>query len=87
MIACAGISGEAPHARRFLPRGGLVREASIALAPTWVAFHPWSTLDSYLDLLTSLVVLRLVGAVPPVQLMIRLLIPSGSKAAGVAGLP
>ena len=58
---------------------GLVREAGIALAPTWVAFHPWSTLESYLDLLTSLVELRLVEAVPPVQLMIRLLIPSGSK--------
>ncbi len=58
---------------------GLVRDAGIALAPTWVAFHPWSTLASYLDLLTSLVELRLVEAVPPVQLMIRLLIPSGSK--------
>jgi len=58
---------------------GLVRDAGIALAPTWVAFHPWSTLDSYLDMLTSLVELRLVEAVPPVQLMIRLLIPSGSK--------
>lgn len=58
---------------------GLVREAGIALAPTWVAFHPWSTLESYLDLLTSLVELRLAEAVPPVQLMIRLLIPSGSK--------
>ncbi len=58
---------------------GLVREAGIALAPTWVAFHPWSTLESYLALLKSLVELRLVEAVPPVQLMIRLLIPSGSK--------
>ena len=64
---------------------GLVREASIALAPTWVAFHPWSTLDSYLDLLTSLVELRLVEAVPPVQLMIRLLIPSGSKLLALPG--
>jgi radical SAM superfamily enzyme YgiQ (UPF0313 family) len=63
----------------FYRAAGLVREAGIALAPTWVAFHPWSTLDSYLDLLTSLVELRLVEAVPPVQLMIRLLIPGGSK--------
>ena len=64
---------------------GLVREAGIALAPTWVAFHPWSTLDSYLDLLTSLVELQLVEAVPPVQLMIRLLIPSGSKMLDIPG--
>jgi len=57
----------------------LVRAAGIALAPTWVAFHPWSTLESYLDLLASLVELRLVEAVPPVQLSIRLLVPAGSK--------
>ncbi len=57
----------------------LVHAAGIALAPTWVAFHPWSTLDSYLDLLTSMVELRLVEAVPPVQLSIRLLVPAGSK--------
>ena len=64
---------------------GLVRDAGIALAPTWVAFHPWSTLDSYRDMLTSLVELRLVEAVPPVQLMIRLLIPSGSKLLDLPG--
>ena len=64
---------------------GLVRDAGIALAPTWVAFHPWSTLDSYLDMLTSLVELRLVEAVPPVQLMIRLLIPNGSKLLDLPG--
>lgn len=64
---------------------GLVRAAGIALAPTWVAFHPWSTLDSYLDMLTSLVELRLVEAVPPVQFMIRLLIPSGSKLLDLPG--
>ena len=57
----------------------LVRAAGIALAPTWVAFHPWTTLDAYLDLLKSLVALQLVQAVPPVQLSIRLLVPAGSK--------
>ena len=58
---------------------GLVRAAGIALAPTWVAFHPWTTLAAYLDLLQSLVDLQLVQAVPPVQLSIRLLVPAGSK--------
>ncbi len=56
----------------------LVREAGIAFAPTWVAFHPWTTLESYLDLLRTLVELRLVEAVPPIQLAIRLLVPEGS---------
>lgn len=56
----------------------LLRRHDLALAPTWVAFHPWTTLDAYLELLRSLVELRLVEAVPPVQLSIRLLIPRGS---------
>ena len=63
----------------FYHATALVHAAGIALAPTWVAFHPWSTLESYLDLLTSMVELRLVEAVPPVQLSIRLLVPAGSK--------
>ena len=56
----------------------LLRQHDLALAPTWVAFHPWTTLDGYLDLLRALVELELVEAVPPVQLSIRLLIPQGS---------
>lgn len=63
----------------------LARAADIALAPTWVAFHPWSTLERYLDLLRSLVELRLVLAVPPIQLAIRLLVPSGSKLLDLPG--
>lgn len=56
----------------------LLRQHDLALAPTWVAFHPWTTLDAYLDLLRALVELELVEAVPPVQLSIRLLVPQGS---------
>ena len=56
----------------------LLRSHDLALAPTWVAFHPWTTLEAYLDLLRSMVELELVEAVPPVQLSIRLLIPQGS---------
>lgn len=63
----------------------LVRDAGIALAPTWVAFHPWTTLEAYLDLLKSLVELQLVQAVPPVQLSIRLLVPAGSKLLDIPG--
>ena len=56
----------------------LCREAGISLAPTFVAFTPWITLEDYLDLLRTLVRLRLPEAVPPIQLCIRLLVPEGS---------
>ncbi len=56
----------------------LTRAAGIALAPTFVAFTPWTTLAGYIALLERLVALRLVEAVPPVQLIIRLLVPEGS---------
>lgn len=57
----------------------LTRAAGIALAPTFVAFTPWTSLEGYLDLLQRLVDLQLVEAVPPVQLAIRLLVPQGSR--------
>ncbi|MEW6252861.1 MAG: CUAEP/CCAEP-tail radical SAM (seleno)protein [Planctomycetota bacterium] len=54
------------------------RALGIALAPTFVPFTPWTTLGGYRDLLATLLRLRLVAAVPPVQLAIRLLVPQGS---------
>jgi len=54
------------------------RALGIALAPTFVPFTPWTTLEGYRNLLASLLELRLVEAVPPVQLAIRLLVPQGS---------
>ncbi len=56
----------------------LVRAADIALAPTFVPFTPWTSLESYLALLQCLVDLQLVESVPAVQLTIRLLVPKGS---------
>ena len=56
----------------------LCKEAGIALAPTFVAFTPWTTLSGYIELLQRLVDLKLVESVPPIQLAIRLLIPQGS---------
>ena len=49
------------------------------LAPTFVAFHPWITLEGYADLLAAIAGLDLVEHVSPVQLTIRLLVPSGSR--------
>jgi radical SAM superfamily enzyme YgiQ (UPF0313 family) len=56
----------------------LCRAAGIALAPTFVAFTPWTTLGGYIELLKRLLELNLVESVPPIQLAIRLLIPQGS---------
>jgi radical SAM superfamily enzyme YgiQ (UPF0313 family) len=64
--------------RDFERAVALTRAAGIALAPTFVAFTPWTTLEGYLALLERLVALELVESVPPVQLSIRLLVPEGS---------
>src|SRR5207244_10471153 len=44
----------------------LCRVNGISLAPTFVPFTPWTTLDGYLDLLRELSRLNLQEAVPPV---------------------
>lgn len=71
---------EKGHTASDLERAvGLTRAAGIALAPTFVPFTPWTTLEGYLELLAALVRLRLVEATAPVQLAIRLLVPAGSR--------
>ncbi len=55
-----------------------VREAGLALRPTWVPFTPWTTLDDYRDILDFVERERLVDHVDPVQYSIRLLVPPGS---------
>ena len=57
----------------------LFDEVGLSLAPTFVAFTPWITLDGYLDLLNVIAELGLIRSVAPVQLTIRLLIPPGSR--------
>jgi len=67
------------HSREdFINALALLRRIDMALAPTFVAFTPWTTLDNYLELLEHIVSLQLVESVAPVQLSIRLLIPAGS---------
>jgi radical SAM superfamily enzyme YgiQ (UPF0313 family) len=55
------------------------RTAGLTLAPTFIPFTPWTTRDSYRELLELLVELDLVEHVAPVQLALRLLIPGGSR--------
>ncbi len=57
----------------------LFREVGLCLAPTFVPFTPWTSLDGYLALLDRLAALDLVEHVAPIQLAIRLLIPAGSR--------
>jgi radical SAM superfamily enzyme YgiQ (UPF0313 family) len=55
------------------------RDAGLTVQPTFVPFTPWTTLDSFRDLLQVLADLDLSNSVPPIQLGIRLLIPEGSR--------
>jgi hypothetical protein len=63
----------------FLDVVALCRASSVTLVPTFVAFHPWLTLEGYCDLLDTIEALGLVEHVAPIQLAIRLLIPAGSR--------
>lgn len=55
------------------------RTLGMTLHPTFVPFSPWTTLQSYLDLLSVLDQEGLHENVAPIQLGIRLLIPEGSR--------
>jgi radical SAM superfamily enzyme YgiQ (UPF0313 family) len=67
------------HTREgFIAAVLVLRNVGITLAPTFVAFTPWTTIRGYIDLLQQVVDLKLVESIPPVQLSIRLLIPKGS---------
>jgi hypothetical protein len=71
---------EKGHTRAdFVRAAKLFRELGLVLAPTFVPFHPWMTLEGYADLLSTIADLDLVEHVSPVQLTIRLLVPAGSR--------
>ncbi|HTC88441.1 MAG TPA: CUAEP/CCAEP-tail radical SAM protein [Bryobacteraceae bacterium] len=54
------------------------RSAGLTLSPTFIPFTPWTTRDSYRELLEVLLQLEFIEHVAPVQLALRLLIPRGS---------
>jgi radical SAM superfamily enzyme YgiQ (UPF0313 family) len=62
----------------------LCRDAGLTLAPTFVAFTPWTDLADYRELVDVVADLGLVEHVAPIQLALRLLIPQGS---GLLALP
>jgi radical SAM superfamily enzyme YgiQ (UPF0313 family) len=56
-----------------------LREIGLPLVPTFVAFTPWTTMATYMEMLDAIERQDLVDHVAPVQLAIRLLIPNGSR--------
>ena len=71
---------EKRHTRRdFHDAVRLCREAGLLLNPTFIAFLPWTTRESYMDLLATIREMDLIDHVSPVQLGLRLLIANGSR--------
>ena len=67
------------HTRADLVRVvDLCRDAGVMLAPTFVPFTPWTTLEGYDELLQTIDRLHLRDQVAPIQLAIRLLITNES---------
>ncbi len=62
--ARAGAARQGAHARRFRRgRRRCAATAGVTLVPTFVAFHPWLTLEGYCDLLDTIDALDLVDHV------------------------
>jgi radical SAM superfamily enzyme YgiQ (UPF0313 family) len=71
---------EKGHTRRdFEQVAQRFQEIGLPLAPTFVAFTPWTTIESYCDLLETIDRLALIEHVSPIQLAIRLLVTEGSR--------
>jgi radical SAM superfamily enzyme YgiQ (UPF0313 family) len=71
---------EKGHTRAdFIEVVSLFRKHGLSLAPTFIPFTPWTTIEGYHDLLGTIRGLSLIENVAPVQLALRLLIPQGSR--------
>lgn len=63
----------------FMRAAEHLRELDLTLSPTFVAFTPWTTTSTYLEMLSVIGELNLIDHVAPIQYAIRLLIPAGSR--------
>jgi hypothetical protein len=71
---------EKGHTREdFFEVATWLRDAGVALQPTFIAFMPWTTIEGYGALLRALAELELVENTAPVQLALRLLITKKSR--------
>jgi hypothetical protein len=57
---------------------GLLRRHGLAVHPTFIPFHPWTTPHDYGAFLERIADYDLVGSVAPIQLALRLLVLAGS---------
>ncbi len=64
---------------------GVMREAGIAVRPSWLPFTPWTQLSDLDDIFTFIADHDLMGATDPVQMGIRLLVPEGSLVLSIPG--
>jgi radical SAM superfamily enzyme YgiQ (UPF0313 family) len=71
---------EKGHTRKdFYEVAAVVRDAGLALQPTFIAFMPWTSMKGYGELLQAIAELELVENTAPVQLALRLLITQKSR--------
>jgi hypothetical protein len=71
---------EKGHTRQdFFDVVAMMRAQRVALSPTFVAFHPWTSFAGFSELLNVIADLDLIDHVAPIQLAIRLLVPEGSR--------
>jgi len=63
----------------FVAAVQLCRDNDLVLTPTFIPFHPWTSVAEYRRLLSLIDDLDLVDAVAPVQLTVRLLVTAGSR--------
>ena len=69
----------------FIRAIALARDAGVVLAPTFIPFTPWSSLEDYAELLGLLAELDMASHVAPVQLTMRLLVTKGSRLFDIPG--
>lgn len=70
---------EKGHTRRDVEYAlGILRDAGIALRPSFVSFTPWTTIYDFIEVLDFVRSHNLIDHVDPVQYSIRLLVPPGS---------
>ena len=62
----------------FIRAVEICRQGQVTLSPTFVAFTPWTTIEGYVELLSTVAELGLVDQVAPIQLVIRLLVTAHS---------
>jgi radical SAM superfamily enzyme YgiQ (UPF0313 family) len=71
---------EKGHTRAdFIAAAAACRAAGLTLIPTFVTFTPWTTIESYRELMRVIEELDLIEHVAPVQWSIRLLVTSNSR--------